>query len=182
MKIQSQGADSLVLSGKNVQVAFNPVSSPNGNTDFVALSQPGASTDVVAKKVFNTPGEFEVSGVLAEGFFTDNRTNVVHKVVVDDIALVHFGNLKEAPDAEFYERLGENVDIVVLVLGPEFDDKKAKALIDKIDPRMAVVVGDNQFFPKMVDNTGAKTAEENPMSVSKSSLSDDKTDVIILSA
>lgn len=180
MKIQSQGQSSLVLSSKRNQVVFNPQSAPTGETDFVAMSTPRAETDVEGKKVFNVPGEFEVSGILAQGFFTDDQSNVAYKAIIDDMAVVHFGNAKEVPGSDFFEALGENVDIIIMALNEDFDDKKAKSLIDKIDPRMAIIIGDNQFFPKMVENAGAKMAEENPMTVSKSSLSDDKTDVIIL--
>jgi len=182
MKIQSQGGSSLIVSNKNVQVAFNPSAAPEGTTDFVALAEPESSTTVEAKRVFNTPGEFEVSGVLAEGFFTDNRSNVVYKIVMDDVAVVHFGVARAVPGPEFFERIGENIDVIILTLGGEFDDKAAKALIDKIDPRMAILIGDNAVFPKMVANAGAKMPEETPLNVSKSSLSDDKTDVIILEA
>ena len=180
MKIQSQGDASLIVSNKQNQVAFNPLSAPKGETDFVALSVPQSKTDVTAKRIFNVPGEFEVSGILAEGFFSDDRSNVVFKAIIEDVAVVHFGALKEVPMANFFEKLGENIDIAVMVLSEDFDDKKAKALIDKIDPRMVIVLGDNAYYPKMVENSNAKMAEENPMTVTKSSLSDDKTDVIIL--
>lgn len=180
MKIQSQGGASLVVSNKQNQVAFNPASAPSGAIDFVALSEPNSKTDIEAKRVFNVPGEFEVSGVLAEGFFSDDRNNVVFKAIVEEIAVVHFGNLKEVPMANFFEKLGENVDIAVITLSEDFDDKKAKALIDKIDPRMVIVLGDNAYYPKMVENSNAKMADSNPMTITKSSLSDDKTDVIIL--
>lgn len=180
MKIQSQGASSLILSNKKNQIAFNPESALTGEVDFVALSTPQAKTDIEAKRIFSLPGEFEVSGILATGLFSDDQANVVYKAVIEEIAVVHFGNLKEVPMVDFFEKLGENVDIIVVVMSEDFDDKKAKILIDKIDPRMALILGDNTYFPKMVENMGAKIAEENPMTISKSYLSDDKTDVIIL--
>lgn len=182
MKIQTQGGSSLILSSKGNQMVFNPSTTPKGESDFVALSVPGAETDVPAKKVFNTPGEFEVSGILAQGFFTDERTNVVYKAVLDDLAVAYFGALTEVPGSAFFEALGENVDVAVIPVTEQFDDKKAKGLIDKIDPRMAIIIGDSTYFAGMTANAGAKVAEENPMTVSKSLLSDDKTDVIILNS
>jgi|GEM_PF-5823199 len=102
MKIQSQGDASLIVSNKQNQVAFNPLSAPKGETDFVALSVPQSKTDVTAKRIFNVPGEFEVSGILAEGFFSDDRSNVVFKAIIEDVAVVHFGALKEVPMANFF--------------------------------------------------------------------------------
>ncbi len=180
MKIQSEGGSSLQISNKANQVLFNPVSAASGETDILALSEPQKKSDMPSKKMFNLPGEYEVSGILAQGFYTDDRTNIAYKVVVEEVAVVHFGNLKEVPTADFFEKLGENVDIIVLALNADFDDKKAKTLIDKLDPRMALVIGDETYFAGMKDKAGAKTAEEEVLNVSKSGLSDDKTDVLIL--
>jgi hypothetical protein len=180
MKIQSEGGSSLRLSSKKNQVVFNPLSAPTGEVDIMALSDPKSTTEFASKKLFNLPGEYEVSGILAQGFYTDDQTNVAYKVVVDETALVHFGNLKEVPLAEFFEKLGENVDVIVLALNENFDDKKAKILIDKLDPRMAILIGDSTYFAGLKDKAGAKMAEEEVLTISKSGLSDDKTEVIIL--
>jgi len=180
MKIQSEGAGSLLISTKTNQVLFNPSQKPKGETDIIGLSEPMSKTDIESKKVFNVPGEFEVSGILAQGFYTDDRNNVAFKVVMDETAIVHFGNLKEVPDAAFFEKLGENVDIIALTLNADFDDKKAKTLVDKLDPRMVLILGDETYFAGVKDKMTAKTAEEEELSITKSGLSDDKTDVIIL--
>lgn len=180
MKIQSEGAGSLRLSTKTNQVLFNPVSTPKGETDIVGLSQPGSKTDIPSKKVFCLPGEFEVSGILAQSYYTDDRNNIAFKVVIEETAIVHFGDLKEVPTADFFEKLGENVDIIVLTLNADFDDKKAKILADKLDPRMVLILGDETYFAGVRDKMSAKLAEEEELTITKSSLSDDKTDVIIL--
>lgn len=180
MKIQSEGAGSLRLSTKKNQVLFNPIGAPKGETDIIGLSQPGAKTEIPSKKVFCLPGEFEVSGILAQSFYTDDRNNVAYRVVIEEVAVVHFGNLKEVPTTEFFEKLGENVDIIVLTLNADFDDKKAKILADKLDPRMVLILGDETYFAGVRDKMSAKLAEEDELSITKSGLSDDKTDVIIL--
>jgi hypothetical protein len=123
MKIQTEGGSSLSIVTKTNQVVFNPLSAPKSESDIVALSEPNATTPVPGKKVFNVPGEFEVSGILAQGLFTDDQSNVAYKVVLDETAFVHFGNLKEVPTADFYEKLGENVDVIILALNSDFDDK-----------------------------------------------------------
>jgi hypothetical protein len=180
MKIQSEGGSSLRLSTQKNQVIFNPASAPSGDVDIIALSEPKNTTDFTTKKLFNLPGEYEVSGILAQGFYTDDQNNIAYKVIVEEIAVVHFGNLKEVPVSDFFEKLGENVDVVVLALNENFDDKKAKTLIDKMDPRMVLLIGDNTYFAGMTDKFGAKMVEEAVLNISKSGLSDDKTEVLIL--
>lgn len=180
MKIQSEGGSSLRLSSKKNQVIFNPLTAPAGEVDIIGLSEPKSTSDFATKKLFNLPGEYEVSGVLAQGFFTDDQTNVVYKVVLEEMAVVHFGNLKEVPTADFFEKLGENVDLIVLALNDNFDDKKAKILIDKLDPRMAILTGDSTYFAGTIDKLGAKMAEEEVLTITKAAFSEDKTEVVIL--
>ena len=91
MKIQSEGGSSLRLSTQKNQVIFNPASAPSGDVDIIALSEPKNTTDFTTKKLFNLPGEYEVSGILAQGFYTDDQNNIAYKVIVEEIAVVHFG-------------------------------------------------------------------------------------------
>ncbi len=180
MKIQFMGGDSFAVKAKEGECILNPQGAVDSSIDFIAFSKARKEADSTDVKVLNLPGEFEISGILVEGFFTNNRENVVYKVVAEDIAIVHFGNLKEVPGTDFFESLGESVDIGLVTLSENFNDKMAKELIDKVDPRMVILSGDAGFFPKMVENAGAKNIEENPINITKSSLSDDKTDVVIL--
>jgi len=161
MKIQFTGNANFEISDKKISVKF----------DEKSVS--------VNERKFELPGEFEVAGVLGSGIFSDGK-NVVRKIILDEIAFVHFGNLEAVPDANFFEKLGENVDVIFVVLGENFDEKKAKELIEKIDPRMAILGGDPRFFPKITESTGAKTVEETSLKITRTSLSDDKTEILIL--
>lgn len=180
MKIQFLGGAGFTLSNSKNKVVFNTTEGLDEKTDIAAFAEPATTDSTSAKKTFNLPGEFEVSGILAHGLYSDDRNNIVFKVVIEEMGIVHFGNLKEVPNTAFFEKLGENVDVIILTLSEDFDAKKAKTLIDTIDPRMAILGGDPSQFPKMVETAGAKTAEENPMEVKRSALSDDKTEVIIM--
>ena len=177
MKIQWLGNDAFILSGKDTAVHFNPADGKAAGT-FAVSSTPGDNTDQSGDKMFNLPGEFEVAGILAQGFYSDGGENIVHKIVMEETGIVYFGNLKETPKSDFFEDLGENTDIVMINLSKEFDNKAAKDLITKITPRMAILGGDATYFPPLMESLNAKTAETNPLTIK--GLSDENTEVFIL--
>lgn len=177
MKIQWLGNDSFVLKSKDLQVQLNPTKADTKST-FCAYSTPGENLDQSVNPAFNLPGEFEVSGILAQGFYSDDTNNLVYKIVLEETGIVFFGNIKEVPKSDFFEQLGENTDIIILNLSEDFDDKKAKQLIQQVTPRLAVLGGDQKYFPALVENVNAKTAEDNPYTIK--ALSDENTEVIIL--
>lgn len=181
MNVQFFGGNTFLLNGNNAMVVFDPSADFNVDcVDIVTNSGEADSSNVKeCKKILTLPGEFEVSEVLILGYFS-NPKNVVYRVIIDEISFVHFGNLSSVPDSKFFDKLGENVDIVFVSLSENFDEKKAKNLIEQIEPRIAFLGGEESYFPKMVEIVGAKTADENPVKISKSQLSDEKTEVMIL--
>lgn len=72
----------------------------------------------------------------------------MYKVIMEGVSLVYFGNLQEIPNNKFFEKLGENFDIVLLNLGENFKGKEAKEMIELLDPRMVILGGDPQFSQK----------------------------------
>lgn len=179
MKIQWLGNDHFVLKTKDVSVDINPSKATPDNT-FSVFSTPGEQLDQSKNKAFNLPGEFEVSGILAQGHYTDDAENIVHKIVMEGSGVIAFGHLKSMPKTDFFESLGENTDIIIINLSSDFDDKLAKKLIQQVTPRLVILGGDKQYFPAMVENSNAKTVEENPYTIK--ALSDENTEVIILPA
>lgn len=177
MKIQWLGNDAFTLSTKDLKVQLNPTEA-DAKATFCVHSTPGKNLDQSVNPAFNLPGEFEVSGILAQGFYSDDTNNLVYKIVLEDTGIVFFGNIKEVPNSNFFEQLGENTDIIILNLSEDFDDKKSKQLIQQVTPRLVVLGGDQKYFPAMMENVNAKTVEENPYSLK--ALSDENTDVVIL--
>ena len=181
MKVQFFGGNTFMIKGENATVVLDPSEDYKvDNVDIVTNSGGADYANIKEyKKVLELPGEFEISGVLVMGYFS-NPDNVVYRVIVDGIAFVHFGTLTEVPGSKFFDKLGENVDVLFVSLNEQFDDKKAKNLIEQVDPRMVFLAGDTTYFPKLVESMGAKTAEENPVNITKSLFSDEKTEVVIL--
>ncbi len=180
MKIQFHDDQYFTLESKNIKCLFNPSAEASETADFAMISTKGMKHKAEVKKTLELPGEFEIAGALINGFYTDNNTNVAYRVIMEDITNVHFGALKEIPNVSLLEELGDGIDIAYISLSEDFPEKKAKELIEKVEPRMVILGGDPSFFPKMVEIMGAKTNENNPIKVSRASLPHDKTEVIIL--
>ncbi len=180
MKIQFHGDRYFSITGKNVKCLFDPSEEATETADFATFSSLSDKTKVETKKNIALPGEFEISGALINTFYSDNNKNLITKVVLEEVVMLHFGAIKELPTTDLFESLGENIDLVFVNLSDDLNEKKAKDLIEKIEPRMVVLGGDKAYFPKMVENMGAKTREENPLKISRSGLSDEKTEVVIL--
>jgi L-ascorbate metabolism protein UlaG (beta-lactamase superfamily) len=180
MKIQFCGENSFYVTGKSGSVVFDANEGFDQKASFATNSQSKEQKSLKEIKQLILPGEFEISGILIKGFYTNDQKNVVYKVIIDEISIAHFGEISEIPKEKLFTNLGENIDIAFINLSENFNEKKAKELIDKIEPRMVFIGGDNQFFPKIIEIAGAKIMEENPINVKKSELSDDRTEIRIL--
>ncbi|MCF7830944.1 MBL fold metallo-hydrolase [Candidatus Gracilibacteria bacterium] len=183
MKIQFYGENCFEINGKDAKIVFDPNDKfPGKNLDFATNSGAFSANceKLETKKILSIPGEFEISGVLVRGFYS-RPENVVFKVVTDGIACAHFGSLEVRPSTEFFEKLGENVDVLLVNLNEKFGVKEAKDLMETFEPRYTIIGGDQSLFPKMVE-AGAKVLEENSLTISQTSLSEDKSEIIILSA
>jgi len=182
MKIQFYGENCFEITGKDAKVVFDPNEKfPGKNSDFATNS--GAFGEnckkIETKKILDLPGEFEISNVLVRGFYS-RPDNVVYKVAIDGISCAHFGSLEVKPNTEFFEKLGENVDILMVNLNEKFSVKEAKDLMETFEPRYTIIGGDQSLFPKMVE-AGAKVIQENSLTISQTNLNEDKSEIIILS-
>ncbi|MCF7918008.1 MBL fold metallo-hydrolase [Candidatus Gracilibacteria bacterium] len=181
MKIQFHGQNCFSIHGKDVSLAFDPNETLKGKFDFVMNSggfQKACDSLKDIKKVLQLPGEFEISGALVRGFYS-RLGNVVYKVTLEGVSFVHLGSLESKPSTEFFEKLGENVDVVLVTLSDKFGVKDVKDLIETLDPRYTFIGGSQSFFPKMVEE-GARIAEENPLNIAQTSLNEERSDVLIL--
>jgi L-ascorbate metabolism protein UlaG (beta-lactamase superfamily) len=180
MKIQFFGGTTFGVFGKSARILFDPTAkNTEKNIDFITFSNGEAIKGIESKKALTLPGEFEISNVLIRGV-ASRPENTVYKVVIEDLVIAHFGNLAETPVGKFFEILGENVDIALISVSEKFPVKKIKEILEDVDPRMVIFGGDPLFFPQITAELGAQTAEENPFNVSRSQLSEEKTDYFFL--
>lgn len=182
MKVQFYGNDCFSIENKDQAVVFNPNDSfREKSVDIAFISSEDIDIDNVknAKKTIHLPGEFEISGILVRGFYADDKKTVIYKIVFEGISFIYFGGIEDAPSKELFKKLGENMDMIFVTLAESFNGKKVKDLIELIDPRMAFLGGDSQFFPKMIE-LGAKIEQENHISVNKALTNEEKIDMIVL--
>ncbi len=183
MKIQFHGDQCFSIIGKNAKIVFDPNDNFQENDfDFAMFSNTENAEKFKKndhfKKILKFPGEFEISEVLLSGVYS-RPENIVFKTLIDDVTFVHFGEIEQMPDKKVFEKIGENVDIAFVNLSEKCSKKLAKDLLDTLDPRLVILGGNNEFFPKMVEVFGAKNVE-NPMELKRSDLSEEKTEMIIL--
>ncbi|MCF7846674.1 MAG: MBL fold metallo-hydrolase [Candidatus Gracilibacteria bacterium] len=181
MKIQFFGGKTFGLFAKNARVVLDaPAKFPEKKLDIATTSTEEDLSALDAKKVLSLPGEYEISEILVKGF-QPKQGRVTFKITMEDIAVAHFPAITLVPEAKFIDRLGENVDVVLLPLGEDLTPKTAKKLIEEIDPRVVIFGGDPQFFPEIKEMTGAQILEENSVDISRSKLPEEKTEYWILS-
>jgi L-ascorbate metabolism protein UlaG (beta-lactamase superfamily) len=150
MKIQYFGHNTFGAFGKNARVVFDPTDNfAEKNLDFTTNSNGEFAKGVKAKKMLNMPGEYEISNVLVKSIAQKNRENIIFKLVMDDLSIVHCGSLSDTPDKTLFEELGEDVDILIVNISEKFSAKKVKDLLETIEPRVAFIGGDSSKFAEL---------------------------------
>jgi L-ascorbate metabolism protein UlaG (beta-lactamase superfamily) len=97
--------------------------------------------------VIDGPGEYEICGVEVIGWptFHDNQQgvergkNVVYRYVLDEIRLVHLGDLGHMLDDQLLSDLGE-VDVLLIPVGGVYtiNHQQAAKVVAAIEPKMVV--------------------------------------------
>ena len=181
MKIQFFGNNAFGAFGKTARVVFNPADNfAEKNIDFITNSNGQSPQGVEAKKMLTLPGEYEISNVLVKSVFQKKENNMIFKIVMDDLAIVHCGEITEIPDKSLFEDLGEDIDILIVSVSEKFSVKKVKEFLETIEPRIAFISGDKSLFPELKEKILVNISEENPISISRATLSEDKSEYYIL--
>jgi len=97
--------------------------------------------------IIDSAGEYDVSGVLVEGItsYHDNKQgqerglNTIYRIEMDDIVVVHLGDLGHVLESEQIEKL-TNTDILLVPVGGKYtiDAKQAIEVINQIEPRIVI--------------------------------------------
>jgi len=131
--------------------------------------------------VLDAPGEYEIGGVLVEGFATkrpDGSRNVVFVCELDGIRVGHLGLLATAPATDMLEQL--KVDILLLPVGGgnALGGRAAQDVMTAIDPKIAIPMNFKTDLEKMeleplerfIKETGAKSEPQPRLQISRSGL------------
>jgi hypothetical protein len=183
MKIQFFGGTTFGAFGKKARIVFDPTDNfAEKNLDFTTSSNGRTPQGIDAKKTLSLPGEFEISNVLVKSLAQKNRENTIFKVIMEELSIVNCGNLVDTPDKQLFEELGEDIDILIINISEKFPAKKVKDLLETIEPRVAFIGGDSTKFAELNGIMAITMGEENPISISRSTLSEDKSEYYILTA
>ncbi len=184
MKIQYLDINGFLVNHNGKSIFFNPpkdfITKDHLDIAFCSLDKNSINKSNSIKKQIKFPGEFEVSGILAKGLYTDEQQNIVYKVIIDEIVCTNLGNMQIIPTSDFFKNLGTNTHLLFLNLSEKFNFKQAKIIIEDIMPRFVICGGDNILSQELVTNIGAKIINENTINITENELKEDKTEIIIL--
>lgn len=97
--------------------------------------------------IINMPGEYEVKGIFVYGIssFHDNAEgremgrNIIYRIEIDGISIVHLGDLGHMPANGALEQL-EGTDVLLIPVGGKYTigAKEASQIISRIEPRIVI--------------------------------------------
>lgn len=158
LQITPLGHSCFQLSGDDLIIITDPFSSkigdlpPDLKADIVTISHTQHEDHNAAgrisgdPKVFDWPGEYEVGGVQIRGLSTfhddkqgtEKGENTVFVFRFSDATIAHLGDLGHPLDPEILDKMGQIDILLIPVSGPFIDTKKAKKIIDTIEPRIVI--------------------------------------------
>jgi L-ascorbate metabolism protein UlaG (beta-lactamase superfamily) len=195
MDITWHGNTCLTFKGKSATVVTNPeksIKSPLKGR--VILSSLGEEADLAEvkdmEKTFNWPGEYEVAEIPIVGLsaWTRSRTQeeekedneggrtIVFMFEIDKVKVCHLGGLGHKLTSEMLDEIGD-VDVLCVPVGEDSNMKgKTEQIIDQIDPRIIILMG-NSNPASYAKEANAKLEEETDKLTigSTASMPEDKT-------
>lgn len=148
--------------------------------------------------VIDMPGEYDVKGVMIQGVktFHDNKAgaerggNIVYRIEIDDLTIVHLGDLGHVLTDEQLEQL-DGVDILMIPVGGKYtiDAKTAVEVIGQLEPRIVIPMhyklagskSDLEPVEKFVKELGVQPRTEERLKISKKDLPQEGMDLVVMS-
>lgn len=174
---------------------------PNFEADIITISHDHHdhnNSDALRGKpyIINSAGEYDVKGVLVQGVDSfhdesqgaDRGRNLIYRIVMDDINVVHLGDLGHVLDNKQLENL-VGTDILIVPVGGTYtlDAKKAVQVVSQIEPR--IVIPMHYQLPGLkieidpVDNfikeLGVKPTYEDKLKIAKKDLPLENMELVI---
>jgi L-ascorbate metabolism protein UlaG (beta-lactamase superfamily) len=158
MEITWLGHSYFRIRGNKTTIITDPYSSEGGETslkltaDVVTVSHQDAGHSYVQgvtgpPKLITGPGEYEIGGVLILGIATyhdnvggaERGKNTIYLMKVDEISLLHCGDLGHMLSAATIEEIG-NVDVLLVPVGNKTTIGAATAaeLVRRLEPKVVI--------------------------------------------
>lgn len=149
--------------------------------------------------VIDCAGEYDFKGVLVEGIDSyhdedEGKTrggNIIYRIEVEDISIVHLGDLGHVLDNSQLEKL-VGTDILIIPVGGKYtlDAKKSVEVISQIEPRIVIpmhyqteglAVEGLDPIEKFIKELGIEPSREEKLKISKKDLPQEDMELVILS-
>lgn len=175
---------------------------PNFEADIVTVSHNHVDHNNVSVLrgnpfVIDCAGEYDFKGILVEGIDSfhdgaqgkDRGNNTIYRIEVEDISIVHLGDLGDVLDNAQLEKLA-GTDILLIPVGGKYtlDAKKAVEVISQIEPRIVIPMHykidglkyDIDAVDKFVKEIGVAPSYEEKLKISKKDLPQEDMELVIL--
>ncbi len=147
--------------------------------------------------IINCAGEYDHQGVLVEGIdsYHDNKegtergSNIIYRMEIEDISIVHLGDLGGSLDNSQLEKLA-GTDILLIPVGGIYtlDAKTAVEVISQIEPRIVIPMHYQtkdlkiKLDPvdKFIKELGLEPTYEDKLKISKKDLPQEEMELVIL--
>lgn len=176
---------------------------PNFEADIVTISHQHFDHNNAAALrgqpfIIDSAGEYDVKGVLIEGIdsYHDDKNgaerggNIIYRIEIDDISVVHLGDLGQILDNAQLEKLA-GTDVLLIPVGGKYtlDAKKAVEVIAQIEPRIVIPMHykikdlkvDIEGVDKFIKEIGLTPTYEEKLKISKKDLPTEDMELVILS-
>ena len=150
--------------------------------------------------IVNCAGEYDVKNVMIDGVdsYHDDKggkelgENLIFKIMIDDISIVHLGDLGHSLDNKALERLTGS-DILLIPVGGKYtlDAKKAVDVISQIEPRIVIPmhyktkdskIEDIDEVDKFIKEIGIKPTYEEKLKILKKDLPQEDMELVVFNA
>lgn len=175
---------------------------PNFEADIITVSHNHADHNNVSALrgnpfVIDCAGEYDFKGILVEGIDSyhdegqgkERGSNTIYRIEVEDISIVHLGDLGNILDSAQLEKLA-GTDILLIPVGGKYtlDAKKAVEVISQIEPRIVIPMHyqtdglkyDLDPIDKFIKEIGMAPSYEEKLKISKKDLPQEDMELVIL--
>lgn len=211
MDITWYGQSCFKIKGKNVSVVIDPY-----DPEVLGLKLPKElEADIVLKthdhpdhnnlsvvpgaKMFDGPGEYESKGAIITGVAsyhdksqgTERGANVIYHIMIDDLRIVHLGDLGQDNLTEAQIQEIDQTDILLIPVGSTYtiNAKEASNIVSQLEPKIVIpmhyMLPGLKFNLDPVENFLKEMGAEGTVVEAKLSITKDKlpeeTQVVLLS-
>ncbi len=196
MEILWHGNSCFTLKCKELTLVINPDKQAGALKGDIVLSSLKSGLEKIEgeKRVFDWPGEYETNGVaisaipawtkskskeLSEG---EGETTILFYVEMEDVKICHLGELGHVLTSDMVNLIGD-VDILLVSVGDKSNlgAKKATEVIESIDPRVVIPMGEAHPGPFLKEiGCESFTVEDKFAVKGESDLPEDKRLYVVL--